>query len=221
MPTVNMLALKRASECIHVARGIFIFTRNASTNISDHLPRPSKEYLSKMGEQPVPDQRENEQLKVLKKLKQENDSTLEEQIRQAMKRRSLRMTFWEMFLITFIGSCALNIQRETNSAEEYNDNYKLRFERFERIIKGLSQGDVTIEEIEEDLDPLNERFETVFHLPGSRFEGLRGLDKKHLKEKYHKYEDESSTEVEGSELLAGAIPEEKIKKDNSELKTFL
>lgn len=217
-----MLILKRASGQVRLASKAFGFIRYASTNTSDHLPRPSKEYLSKMGEQPIPDQTEKEQLKALKKLKQENDSTIEEQIKQAMKRRSLRMTFWEMFLITFIGSCALNIQRETNSAEEYNDNYRVRFEHFERIIKGLVQGDVTVEDIEEDLDPLNERFATIFHLPSSHFEGLRGLDRKLLKEAYHKYRGGSSTEAENSTvLLTGAIPEEKIVKDNSKLKTFL
>ncbi|QPG76800.1 hypothetical protein FOA43_004194 [Brettanomyces nanus] len=185
---------------------------------------PSKEYMSKVGEQPIPGESYEATVQSSSHSKvsdpQEEDK---KQLIKVMKRRSLRMTFWQMFLVTFIGSCALNIMREKNSDEEYNDNYHLRFKSFDKVIKKLSKGDITIEEIEDELATINERFESVFHLPGSFFDGLRGLDRKKLKEVYHQYKDIPLEEARSDSGLStdSQKQSEQINHKKAKLNTFL
>ncbi|VEU19577.1 DEKNAAC100583 [Brettanomyces naardenensis] len=113
--------------------------------------------------------------------------------------------------------------REKNSTEEYNDNYKQRFLVFDRIIEGVSKGDMTIEDINNDLAVSNERFESVFHLPGSFFTGVTGLDKSELKSLYHKYKSGNLEVLEQvSEQEKENVEQEQVpNKDIMKLKTFL
>lgn len=188
-----------------------------STDVYDHMPRPSPEYLKNVGEQPIPGDNKPEEPSIQTNDTQESpDVDEEKQIKKAMVRRSLRMTFWEMFLVTFIGSCALNIIVEGNTEEEYRDNYKHRFEKFNEIIDGLKKGDTTVEDIDNSLSALNERFETVFHLPPSTFEGTEGLDKKKLKALYHKYKGVPLEDTEAGSLESSAEPAA-----DKELDTFI
>ncbi|KAG7884664.1 hypothetical protein KL938_001791 [Ogataea parapolymorpha] len=127
------------------------------------IQRPSAAYFQQMGHQPDSNQKQDE-------------SKEESELKKALTRRSLRMTVWQMFLITLAGSSVLNIMREKNYIEEMNDNYQQRFKKFEHIIEELKKGKMRVEDVESELAVLNERFE-YFGLPKSEFTGIRGTKK--------------------------------------------
>ncbi|KAG7759670.1 hypothetical protein KL930_002643 [Ogataea haglerorum] len=128
------------------------------------IQRPSTAYFQQMGQQPNPSQKEGE-------------SKEESELKKTLTRRSLRMTIWQMFLITLAGSSVLNIMREKNHIEEMDDNYQQRFKKFEHIIAELKKGNMRVEDVESELAVLNERFE-YFGLPKSEFTGVRGTKKR-------------------------------------------
>ncbi|KAH3671825.1 hypothetical protein OGAPHI_000011 [Ogataea philodendri] len=123
------------------------------------IQRPSAAYLQQVGRQP---EQQNE----------EQDGAEKAKMQKMLVRRSLRMTFWQMFLIALGGSSVLNIMRTKNEMEELDDFYRLRFKKFEQLIGQLEQGKAGIDDVDQELSVLNDRFEH-FGLAKSEFRGVR------------------------------------------------
>lgn len=191
--------------------------------LASTMGQPSPEYLSKMGEQPDPDMPEDSQAKSTGPTaeKDDEDARMKKQIRS----RSRKMSLWQIFLVTLIGSSALNIMREKNEAEELDDNYRIQFNKFEKILKALKVGDMVLEDVQDELHTVNDRFANLFHLPRPEFEGLRGLDREYVRELYHKYkgvplqaqeDNQAPSKIEETE-----ISKEKADASGGKLDTFL
>jgi hypothetical protein len=197
-----------------------VLKRGFSTSIIKlkELPRPSQQYMSDMGEQPIP---LTESDIVAKEVADIDipQATLDEktEIKKAMKKRSLRMTFWQLFLITLLGSSTLNIMREKNLIEELDDNFQKKFAVVEQLIKDAEEGRITVEEAREALKSWNERFVDVFELSAVEVQGAEGLDKRKLKLAFNKIRGIKFDEDE----LAGYDDSEENKKPDEKLNKFL
>lgn len=151
------------------------------------LPRPSQQYMSDMGEQPTPLTENDIAAKEVADIELPQ-ATIDEkaEIKKAMKWRSLRMTFWQLFLVTLLGSSTLNIMRERNLKEELDDNFDKKFSVIKKLTKDAENGKITVEEARESLKSWNERFVDVFELKPIELKGVEGIDKKQLELAYKK-----------------------------------
>lgn len=151
------------------------------------LPRPSQQYMSDMGEQPIPLTETDIAAKEVSDIDLPQ-ATLDEkaEVKKAMKKRSLRMTFWQLFLITLLGSSTLNIMREKNLKEELDDNFDKKFGVLQRLLRDAENGKITVEEARERLKSWNERFVDVFELAPITLEGIEGIDKRELRLAFEK-----------------------------------
>lgn len=200
-----------------------VLTRNfSSCSLAlKELPRPSQTYMSDMGVQPTP----LTEAEIAEKDVSDIDlpqATLDEraQIKKAMKKRSLRMTFWQLFLITLLSSSTLNVMREKNLREELEDNYKKKFKVMEKLIQDANEGRVTVEEAREQLKLWNERFVDVFELTPVVVAGPEGIDKKQLMLAFKK-EKGVPVSAEDIDSIIKKESEDEIIKSNEQLKTFL
>lgn len=180
------LSGRRTTLCLRVATSSL---RNFTTTCTTYkeLPRPSQQYMSDVGEQPTPLTESDIAAKEVSDI-EIPQATLDEkaEIKKAMKKRSLRMTFWQLFLITLLGSSTLNIMREKNLKEELDDNYAKKFNVLERLVKDAKDGKITVEEARNSMKSWNERFVDVFDLNPVEIDGTEGLDKNELKLAYSK-----------------------------------
>lgn len=174
--------------------------------ISKELPRPSLKYMSDVGEQPVPLSEKDIAAQEVSDIDLPQ-ATLDEkaEIKKAMKKRSLRMTFWQLFLVTLLGSSTLNIMRERNLKEELEENFDKKLTVLENLVKDAKAGKITVEDVRASIGTWNERFVDVFGLRPIVIEGPEGLDKEKLRTAYQK--------VKGIEL---DTEEHKTLKDSSE-----
>ncbi|KAG0687165.1 hypothetical protein C6P40_002784 [Pichia californica] len=177
----------------HVVRGLrprYVgISRRFSTSMIKYkeLPRPSQQYMSDMGEQPTPLTENDIAAKEVADIELPQ-ATIDEkaEIKKAMKWRSLRMTFWQLFLVTLLGSSTLNIMRERNLKEELDDNFDKKFSVIKKLTKDAENGKITVEEARESLKSWNERFVDVFELKPIELKGVEGIDKKQLELAYKK-----------------------------------
>lgn len=160
------------------------FSRSLSTTslTRKELPRPTEQYMSDIGEQPIPLSESDIAAKEVSDIELPQ-ATIDEkaEIKKAMKKRSLRMTFWQLFLITLLGSSTLNIMREKNIREELEENYEKKFGVLERLTREAQEGKITVEDARNALKSWNERFVDVFELSPVEVKGVEGLDKQQLK----------------------------------------
>lgn len=160
------------------------FSRSLSTTslTRKELPRPTEQYMSDIGEQPIPLSESDIAAKEVSDIELPQ-ATIDEkaEIKKAMKKRSLRMTFWQLFLITLLGSSTLNIMREKNIREELEENYEKKFGVLERLTREAQEGKITVEDARNALKSWNERFVDVFELSPLEVKGVEGLDKQQLK----------------------------------------
>lgn len=172
-----------------ITRSSRVVTRDFSTGLVRYknLPRPSQQYMSDMGEQPIPLTEKDIATKELADIELPQ-ATLDEkaQIKKAMKKRSLRMTFWQLFLVTVLSSMTLNIMREKNLKEELDDNFDKKFKVLKKLKTDAEEGRITYEEAKDALRSWNERFVEVFELSPVEVKGVEGLDKKDLKVAFKK-----------------------------------
>ncbi|TID20367.1 hypothetical protein CANINC_003612 [Pichia inconspicua] len=185
------------------------------------LPRPSQTYMSDIGVQPTP----LTEAEIAEKEVADIDlpqATLDEraEIKKAMKKRSLRMTFWQLFLVTLLSSSTLNVMREKNLREELEDNYKKKFKVLERLIQEANEGLITVEEAREQLKVWNERFVDVFELTPVIVDGPEGIDKRRLILTFKKMRGDSVTPDDLDEVIFNESKDE-ISKSNEQLHTFL
>lgn len=145
--------------------------------------------MSDMGEQPTPLTESDIAAKEVSDIELPQ-ATLDEkaEIKKAMKKRSLRMTFWQLFLITLLGSSTLNIMREKNLRDELDENFEKKFGVLKRLQEEAEQGKITVEGVRETLKSWNERFVDVFELSPIEVKGMEGLDKQQLKLAFNKVE---------------------------------
>lgn len=138
--------------------------------------------MSDIGEQPIPLSESDIAAKEVSDIELPQ-ATIDEkaEIKKAMKKRSLRMTFWQLFLITLLGSSTLNIMREKNIREELEENYEKKFGVLERLTREAQEGKITVEDARNALKSWNERFVDVFELSPLEVKGVEGLDKQQLK----------------------------------------
>ncbi|KAG0676695.1 hypothetical protein C6P42_001165 [Pichia californica] len=177
----------------HIVRGLRLryvgISRRFSTSMIKYkeLPRPSQQYMSDMGEQPTPLTENDIAAKEVADIELPQ-ATIDEkaEIKKAMKWRSLRMTFWQLFLVTLLGSSTLNIMRERNLKEELDDNFDKKFSVIKKLTKDAENGKITVEEARESLKSWNERFVDVFELKPIELKGVEGIDKKQLELAYKK-----------------------------------
>lgn len=200
-----------------------VCSRQLSTSsvLYKDLPRPSQTYMSDMGVQPTPLTESDIAAKEVSDIDLPQATTDEKaEIKKAMKKRSLRMTFWQLFLVTLLSSSTLNIMREKNLREELDDNYEKKFKVIEKLIQDANDGKVTIEEVRESLRSWNERFVDVFELSPVLVSGPEGLDKKQLRLAFRK---EKGIEISDDELLRLTTDEldNQIQKSNEQLSKFL
>lgn len=172
------------------------------------LPRPSKQYMSDLGEQPIPLTEADIAAQEVADI-DIPQATVDEkaEIKKQMKKRSLRMTFWQLFLITLLGSSTLNIMREKNYKEELDENFNKKFKILEKLASDAEDGKITIEEAREAMKSWNERFVDVFELKPVEFEGVEGLNKTQLKLAFNKIQGIDFDEAE-------LFPEEKASVEN-------
>ena len=181
---------------------LFGLSRGFTTSVvrNKELPRPSEQYMSDMGEQPIPLTENDIAAKEVSDIELPQ-ATLDEkaEIKKAMKKRSLRMTFWQLFLITLLSSSTLNIMRERNLKEELDENFEKKFNVIMKLIKDAEEGKITYEEARESLKSWNERFVDVFDLKPMELKGIEGLDKEQLRLAYKKFKGISIEDSNGDE----------------------
>lgn len=160
---------------------------NTSVIKYKELPRPSQQYMSDIGEQPIPLTENDIAAKEVSDIELPQ-ATIDEkaEIKKAMKKRSLRMTFWQLFLITLLGSSTLNIMRERNLSEELDDNFNKKFSVLKKLTADAENGKITLEDARDSLKSWNERFVDIFELKPIELKGVEGIDKKELKLAYKK-----------------------------------
>lgn len=170
-----------------IAPRVLLFSRGLASSkiLCKELPRPSEKYMSDMGEQPVPLTESDMAAKDVADI-EIPQATIDEktEIKKAMKKRSLRMTFWQLCLLTILGSSVLNVMREKNLIEELDDNFEKKFSVMKRLIRDAESGKITVEEARETMNSWNERFVDVFELKPVEIQGVEGIDKKLLKEAF-------------------------------------
>lgn len=176
--------MRIVSGIIRSNMGHGAFSRSLSTTslTRKELPRPTEQYMSDIGEQPIPLSESDIAAKEVSDIELPQ-ATIDEkaEIKKAMKKRSLRMTFWQLFLITLLGSSTLNIMREKNIREELEENYEKKFGVLERLTREAQEGKITVEDARNALKSWNERFVDVFELSPVEVKGVEGLDKQQLK----------------------------------------
>ena len=183
--------MQRTSTILNIRLGLVVSARSINTTIvrAKELPRPTQQYMSDMGEQPIPLTESDIAAKEVSDIELPQ-ATLDEkaEIKKAMKKRSLRMTFWQLFLITLLGSSTLNIMREKNLKEELDENFEKKFGVLKRLQEEAEKGKITVEDVRETLKSWNERFVDVFELSPIEVKGMEGLDKQQLKLAFNKVE---------------------------------
>lgn len=187
---------------------------STTKNNLKELPRPSKQYLSDIGEQPIPLSEDDIASKEVSDIELPQ-ATLDEkaQIKAAMKKRSLRMTFWQLFLLTILGSSTLNIMREKNTREELEENFDKKFNVLKKLINEANEGKITIEEAREALKTWNQRFVDVFELEPIEISGVEGLNKDKLKEAFSKIKNVKFDEkIDDLKQEDSAKPKEQLSK---------
>ncbi|GME85401.1 unnamed protein product [Ambrosiozyma monospora] len=222
--TAKQLRPLLRTNILHIKPNAPLTHRLYSVHKGDSFPRPSEAYTSKMGQQPsaptAEPEMDPEEAKEIEEFPGFNNDE-KKAVRKAMRKRSRRMTYWQMLLITILGSSVLNIMREKNLSEELDDNYKLRFQKFEELIERLKNGDAVLEDVEAELNVLNERFDSIFELPKSEFDGVRGLDKVEFKKlfckakgiEYVSEEQKKEQEKKKTEQSGGEEKKEKLDDD--------
>lgn len=195
-----------------------LLRRSFTSSISSYkeLPRPSEKYMADMGEQPIPLTENDMKAKDVEDIVIP-EATLDEkaEIKKAMKKRSLRMTFWQLFLVTLLGSSTLNIMREKNLKEELDENFEKKFRVLNKLIKDAEEGRITTEEARDAMKSWNERFVDVFQLSPVIVEGVDGLDKKKLREafsKIKKIEFNENDAIHGTDSESNKTKKEQLNK---------
>lgn len=197
--------MQRTSSILRTRSGSVFFARSMSTTLvrAKELPRPTQQYMSDMGEQPTPLTESDIAAKEVSDIELPQ-ATLDEkaEIKKAMKKRSLRMTFWQLFLITLLGSSTLNIMREKNLRDELDENFEKKFGVLKRLQEEAEQGKITVEGVRETLKSWNERFVDVFDLSPIEVKGVEGLDEQKLKLAFNKVKGIEIDESNGEHSLA-------------------
>lgn len=192
---VSRVLVQRATRTTILLRSFFTSPMNFK-----ELPRPSAQYMKDLGEQPIPLTEADIAAQEVADI-DIPQATVDEkaEIKKQMKKRSLRMTFWQLFLITLLGSSTLNIMREKNLKEELDENFDKKFNVLEKLINDAEEGKITIEEARETMRSWNERFVDVFGLKPVEIEGAEGVDKRKLRLAFSKIKGIEFDEPELSE----------------------
>lgn len=140
-------------------------------------PRPNEKYLSQRGEQPTPLSAEDLRAQEVREIELPQATTEEKiQIKAVMKKRSLRMTFVQLFLITLLSSSTLNVMRQKNELEEVEDVFGRELAWLKRAVAEVERGEAVWEDVEPQLQAWNARFESL-GLPIMGVKGVKGVDR--------------------------------------------
>lgn len=153
-------------------------------------PNLNQRYLNQRGEQPIPLSAEDLRSDEVKEIELPQATTDEKiLIKNAMKKRSLRMTFLQLFLITLLSSSTLNVMRQKNELEEIEDVFQKELNWLKLTIEQVENGDITWDEIQPKLSAWNARLETL-GLPKIEFSSTPStgtiINKEALKEAFKK-----------------------------------
>ena len=204
---ITRMGVRMVPQTIIFRRGI-----TSSIILRKELPRPSEKYMSDIGEQPIPLTESDMAAKDVADI-EIPQATIDEktEIKKAMKKRSLRMTFWQLFLLTVLGSSVLNVMREKNLMDELDDNFEKKFNVIKRLIRDAESGKITMEEARETMKSWNERFVDVFELKPVHVDGVEGLNKNELRLAFQKLKGvDIGVDAEGSS--EEELPKEQLNK---------
>lgn len=145
-------------------RTLALGTRRFSSIYSQRGKNPNlnQKYLDQRGEQPIPLSAEELRSEEVKEIELPQATTDEKiMIKNAMKRRSLRMTFLQLFLITILSSSTLNVMRQKNELEELEENFQRELTWLKSTIELVESNQISWEEIQPQLTAWNARFEAL------------------------------------------------------------
>ncbi|GMM32045.1 hypothetical protein DAMA08_047900 [Martiniozyma asiatica (nom. inval.)] len=152
---------------------------NSPYTLKRELPRPSTKYLADVGEQPTPETTEEVIEKEVADIPIPASQNEKLEIKAAMKKRSLKMTFWQIFLITIIGSSTLNVMRMKNEMEDLQESFQRKIKVYDDLISEAQCGEAVVEDVKPRLEMWANRLST-HNVEPLVVNGPAGLDKQKL-----------------------------------------
>lgn len=134
----------------------------SSTRPTCQKPDVSAKYLAQMAPQPTPlsaDELRSQEVSDIELPQASVDEKI--LIKAQMKKRSLRMTFWQLLLVTILSSSTLNVMRQKNEIEEVQENFNKQQRWLKETTEEVKQGTVGYADIKDQVDHWNVRFEAL------------------------------------------------------------